>query len=359
MGILDLFRRGAVTVNSACETRSAMASGFTAQILTARESYITGATNLGELTATVQSCASLWENAFATADVEGTDVLDRRSMAMLGRALALRGEAVFLLDGGGLVPCSDWDLSTRNGIPRAYRVSVSEAGGGRTTTALAAEVLHVRVASDPVAPWSGQSPLRRAAISANLLHELEAALRDVFRDAPLGTTVIPLPDSSPEDMAEMRAAFKGRRGASLIVEGVAAATAAGMNPQIDKRPDSVSPDLSRSMTAETLQAARAAISQSFGILPALHNHAATGPVIREAQRHLVGYTLNPLAKIVAEEATRKLGTTISIDMETPLQSYDTGGRARALSGIVKALAEAKENGIDPAQAMALVGWQDQ
>jgi len=359
MGILDLFRRKGVTANIYSETRSAMASGFTAQILTARESYIAGATNLGELTATVQACVSLWEGAFATADVEGTDLLDRRSMAMLGRALALRGEFVGIIDGDGIIPASDWDLSTRNGIPRAYRVSVSEAGGGRTTTALAQEVLHVRVASDPVAPWSGQSPLRRSAISANLLHELEAALRDVFRDAPLGTNIVPLPDSSPADMAEMRAAFKGRRGASLIVEGVAQATAAGMNPQIDKRPDSVSPDLSRSMTAETLQAARAAISQAYGVLPALHNHAATGPVIREAQRHLVGYTLNPLAKIVAEEASRKLGGVVSIDMETPLQSYDTGGRARALSGIVKALAEAKENGIDPAQAMALVGWNDQ
>jgi len=264
-----------------------------------------------------------------------------------------------IIGGDGIIPASDWDLSTRNGVPRAYRVSISEAGGGRTQTVLAAEVLHVRTASDPVTPWAGRSPLSRAAISANLLHELEAALRDVFRDAPLGTTIIPLPDSSPADMADMRAAFKGRRGASLIVEGVAQATAAGMNPQIDKRPDSVSPDLSRSATTETLQAARAAISQAYGVLPALHNHAATGPVIREAQRHLVGYTLNPLAKIVAEEASAKLGAAISIDMETPLQSYDTGGRARALTGIIKALAEAKAAGIDPDAAMALVGWQNE
>lgn len=348
MGFLDLFRRGKDANLQASETRSAMASGFTAQILTARESYITGATNLGELTATVQACVSLWEGAFATADVTGTDLLDRRTMALVARSVALRGECVLLLDGGELVPCSDWDLSTRNGRPRAYRVSISEAGGGRVTTALAAEVLHIRTASDPVSPWAGQSPLRRSAISANLLHELEAALRDVFRDAPLGSQIIPLPDSSPADMAEMRAAFKGRRGASLIVEGVAQATAAGMNPQIDKRPDSVSPDLSRSMTAETLQAARAAISQAFGVLPALHNHAATGPVIREAQRHLAQWTLEPLAKLVAEEATAKLGGVVTIDVVRPLQAYDAGGKARAFSAIVGAMAQAKAEGIDPA-----------
>jgi hypothetical protein len=349
MGILDLFRRErSANWREVPETRSAMASGFTAQILTARESYISGATNLGELTATVQACVSLWEGAFATADVTGTDLLDRRTMALVARSVALRGESVLLLDGGELVPCSDWDLSTRNGKPRAYRVSISEAGGGRVTTALAAEVLHIRTASDPVSPWAGQSPLRRSAISANLLHELEAALRDVFRDAPLGSQIIPLPDSSPADMAEMRAAFKGRRGASLIVEGVAQATAAGMNPQIDKRPDSVSPDLSRSMTSETLQAARAAISQAYGVLPALHNHAATGPVIREAQRHLAQWTLEPLAKLVAEEATAKLGGVVTIDVVRPLQAYDAGGKARAFAGIVQAMTQAKEAGIDTA-----------
>ena len=41
--------------------------GFTAEIMAARESWIAGRTGLGELTATVQSCVSLWENAFAIA----------------------------------------------------------------------------------------------------------------------------------------------------------------------------------------------------------------------------------------------------------------------------------------------------
>jgi hypothetical protein len=121
-----------------------------------------------------------------------------------------------------------------------------------------------------------------------------------------------------------------------------------MNPQIDKRPDSVSPDLSRSMTSETLQAARAAISQAYGVLPALHNHAATGPVIREAQRHLAQWTLEPLAKLVAEEATAKLGGAVSIDVVRPLQAYDAGGKARAFAGIVQAMTQAKEAGIDTA-----------
>ena len=142
MGLFDLFKR-----KPEAETR-AMGTGFTAEVLTAREAYISGTRGIGELTAAVQSCVSLWENGLSLADVEGTDLLDRRALAMAARALALRGEAVFVITDQGLIPASDWDLSTRNGRPRAYRLSIPEVGGGRSETRLAAEVLHVTTGTD-------------------------------------------------------------------------------------------------------------------------------------------------------------------------------------------------------------------
>jgi len=146
-----------------------------------------------------------------------------------------------------------------------------------------------------------------------------------------------------------------------VIEGVAQATAAGMNPQIDKKPDQLSPDLSRSMTAETLAAAREGILMAYGVLPALANRAATGPAVREAQRQLAIWTLQPIAALLAEEATAKLGVTVEIDTIRPLQAFDAGGRARALQGIVKTLAEAKEAGIPPdavSSAMRMVDWKE-
>jgi phage portal protein BeeE len=107
-------------------------------------------------------------------------------MALLARSLALRGEAVFLIRGDRLVPVADWDLSTRDGLPRTYRLSIPKIGGGRSEIALAGEVLHFRLAADAAAPWAGQAPLRRASISAQLLHEIESALRDVFRTGRSG-----------------------------------------------------------------------------------------------------------------------------------------------------------------------------
>ena len=52
------------------EKRSA-SSGFTAELIAARESYISGRRGIAELTATAQSCISLWEGAMALADAVG------------------------------------------------------------------------------------------------------------------------------------------------------------------------------------------------------------------------------------------------------------------------------------------------
>ena len=355
MGLMDLFRR-----KPPVETRSS-GTGYTAQVIAARHAYIKGASGLGELTAAVQSCVSLWEGGMSLADVKGTTLLTRRHMAMAARALALRGEAVFLI-GDGLIPASDWDVSTRNGEPRAYRLQISETGGGRSETALAQEVLHFRIGADPVTPWAGSAPLRRAQISAELLHELESALRDVFRDAPLGSQIVPVPEGSAEDMAGLRAGFRGRRGHALVIEGVAQAVGAGMHPQLGKSPDQLSPDLSRTLIDRMLIEAKGAVFSTFGILPGLQNPATTGPMVREAQRHLAQLVLQPMAGLMAEEATAKLGAAVTIDVVRPMQAFDAGGKARALATMIEALARAREAGIDGAtlqDALSFIDWHEE
>jgi len=134
------------------------AAGFTSALIAARENWITGAHGVAELTATVQGCVTLWESAFALADVTGTDLLPRRMMALIGRAAALRGEVVLRITAEGLVPFADWEVATRDGRPTAYRGTIADAGGGRSVTALAPEVLHLRLGADPLAPWAGRAP---------------------------------------------------------------------------------------------------------------------------------------------------------------------------------------------------------
>ena len=183
----------------ATETRSS-GTGYTAQVMEARAAYISGGDGTAELTATVQSAVSLWEAGLSVADVTGTDLLTKRSLALCGRALALRGEALFLIEDTGLVPCSDWDLTTRYTKPTAYRVSIPDTGGGTTRTALAGEVLHFRTGAEVNIPYVGQPPLRRSGLTAGLLQSVETALAEVYRDAPIGSSVVPFPESPETDM---------------------------------------------------------------------------------------------------------------------------------------------------------------
>lgn len=126
----------------------------------------------------------------------------------------------------------------------------------------------------------------------------------------------------------------------------------------DLKPHDVTPDLSKAMTKESLESAKDSIETVFGVLPGLSNRSATGPMVREAQRHLAQWTLQPIAVMIAREASEKLGAEVKLDVMRPLQAFDTGGRARALAAVVQTLALAKEKGVDPAHALQLVDWSE-
>lgn len=358
MGIFNrLFRPGHSSPQS--ETR-ASGSGFTAELIAARESWISGRRGIGELTATAQACVSLWEGGLSLADVTGTDALTPAMLGVLARSMALRGEAVFLIGDDRLIPACEWDVGTRNGDPTGYRLTVSEAYGSVVRTVLAAEVLHVRIGVDPTAPWRGTAPLCRASLTAGLLNAVESALAETFENAPLGSLIVPFPESPEVDTEKLSRGFRGRRGSVLLRESVNVTAAGGPTPAQDWKPHDLTPDLSNAMTKETLSASREAICAAFGVLPGMMNPAVTGPMVREAQRHLASWTLQPIASLIAREASIKLDQEITLDMVRPLQAFDAGGRARAFSTIVGALAQAKEAGLDPgdlAGALRLVDWE--
>jgi len=342
------------------ETRSASGTGYTSQVMAAREAYIAGRMGLGDLTATVQTCVSLWESGLSLADVQGTNLLSRFHMAIAARALALRGESLFLIR-DRLIPIIDWDLSTRNGEPRAYRIGIPDIGGGRNETVLAQEVLHFRIAPDPGAPWSGQAPLKRAQLTAGLLHTLETALAEIYENAPLGSQVVPFPESPDVDMAAMGNSFRGRRGRVMLRESVNVTAAGGPVPAQDWRAQGVTPDIQPSQAVQSLAEARSAIFAAFGVLPAMFANNAQGPLVREAQRHLAQWILQPIAAVMADEASAKLGSAVAIDVVRPAQAFDAGGRARAFGAMVQALTQAKEAGLDPQaveDALSFIDWAD-
>ncbi|WP_415402790.1 hypothetical protein [Tateyamaria sp. SN3-11] len=338
------------------ETRASN-TGYTASLMAARAALITGREGVAELTSAAQSCVSLWEGGLSLADVDGTDILTPPMLALIGRSLALRGEFVALMREDGLAIAHEWDVSTRNGKPTAYRLSVADTGGGRSVTALATEVLHFVTGATTTTPYVGTAPLKRAALSSGLLNAVESALSDVYQTAPIGTQIVPMPEAQVDDLDALREGFKGRRGSVLVVEGVAQATAAGAYPDMHKMPADLTPNMARLESGDALRDARNAIESAFGVLPALQNRAATGPVVREAQRHLGQWTLQPLCKVIAHECSIKLESPVSIGIMRSLQAFDSGGRARTVTALVQAMAQAKESGVDIEQALRLVDWE--
>jgi hypothetical protein len=70
--------------------------------------------------------------------------------------------------------------------------------------------------------------------------------------------------------------------------------------------------------------------------------------------------LQPIAELIAEEASDKLGLGVELDVMRPLQAFDAGGRARALNATLQAIATAKAGGVDTAEIEAagrLVDWK--
>jgi hypothetical protein len=185
---------------------------------------------------------------------------------------------------------------------------------------------------------------------------MESALSEVYANAPLGSSVIPFPEAPDQDMSDLARGFGGFRGKVLVRESVNVTAAGGPAPQTDLKPSDVSPDLSRAMTKETLSAARSSIEMVFGVLPGLSNISTTGPMVREAQRHLAQWALMPIAAMIGQEASEKLGQPVTLDVMRPMQAFDAGGRARALGAIVQTMALAKEAGVDPSEALKMVDW---
>jgi len=153
--------------------------------------------------------------------------------------------------------------------------------------------------------------------------------------------------------------FRGKHGRIMLRESVNVAAADRPGPMQDWRPQDVIPNLSKSVTRKTLAAARDRIDMAFGVLPGLTAPATTGPMIREAQRHLAQWTLQPIAAQMADEASSKLGQRVLLDVMRPLQAFDAGGRARALTAVVQAMATAEESGLSEgkfADVLRLVDW---
>lgn len=297
----------------------------------------------GTTLAAVEAAAGVWERGMSGGN---SDMLAAADLAVTGRALLLRGEAVFVRVGGRLVPASHWDVQGSDPDPLRwrYRADVQSPNGMRTMLYAGRDVFHPRININPSRPWEGVSPLALMPLTLRLLSAAEASLANEHAGA--NGRLIPVPAGA--STADLETSIRTLAGRSLLVETTAAGFGQGMTeaPRQDWVPRRLGPEPAEGSARIHDQATRAVLAAAG--VPVELIDRADGAAAREAWRRFLFATVAPVARMVGDEAALKLGSSGRITFEA-LRASDLTGRARAWRSLV-------DGGMDRARAEALCGF---
>ena len=297
--------------------------------------------------AAVEACAGLWGRSFAAAAVTpgnaATVALTPAILARIGRALLLRGEAVFeiVVDQAGLhlVESCTWTLSGRGNW--MYRCDFATPSGTYSRTIPAERILHPRIGETSARQWQGESPLPSA--TAALAASLETKLTQEVK-GPVGS-VLAMPHA--ENLTALQNDIARLAGKIALVEttsgGYGDKDSAPRTDWIARRIGADPPgsliDLRREVSAGILAAAGCPVSLL---------QRSDGTLSREEMRRFAHSTIEPVAKTIAGELGAKLDTPgLTFDFGA-LWANDLSGRARAFGSMV-------QGGMDISRAAALAG----
>jgi len=326
---MKFWKRNAVPAEEARQTAAPYTDAIVSAILAARgEQPLSGVE-----TAAAEIAAGVIGRAFASATI---DVAWARpeTLAAIARDMLIRGESVYVLQGGELLGASTHEI-IGGPSPRTWRYRVQLAGpSGRVqeTSIGADRVLHARYSVDRGTPWIGVGPFQRASYASTLAANIEVSLR-----AETSGTVgylLPIPtDGNDASVAALKADLGTLAGRTALVETTAAGFGEGRvaAPRQDYVPQRIGPNPPASI-AQVHAAIQTAVLAACGV-PVELVSPADGTGQREAWRRFLHGTIQPLGKIVATEISRLAGRELSFDFEA-LFASDIAGRARAFQSLV-------------------------
>ena len=210
------------------------AVAFSDAVANALYSEATVAASLGaRQTGALETCAGLWARAFAGCSVS-TSPLTPDLMAIVGRELVRRGEALLLIDASDrvlLVPAASWDVRGRSVDEDRWRYRCYLQGPERTTTRYVSGdmVLHFRYGVEASRPWLGRSPMAAAAATGALMGSLEAKLGQ--EAAGVVAHVLPIPvdpgekkgaDEDYDPLGDLKQGLRDAKGSTMFAETTAA-----------------------------------------------------------------------------------------------------------------------------------------
>ena len=311
-----------------------------------------GVTPAASATAAVEACVRAVSAPYALANVTGIgQTVTGPLLVDVARGLMERGNWVAALDvdmeAGALIlrPAGAHQVA---GTSRQliYRLELpTPVGQPEILRRLSGDVIHVRINADPMTPWQGIAPWKRAKVSADLAAYIE---RQLIQDT--GTPhayVLPMPyGASPLSMTAAKRAVDRGKGGLTLLETTKSGWGQGEQaaPQSDWKVNRLAgtpPQTTIDLRGPVSQS----IQQAFGI-PAGY-FSGDGNSHREARRTMFLDAIEPLSRTIAAELSLKLETTITID-HSESQYRDWQRLSRALGALVQA-------GYTPDAAATLLG----
>ena len=309
-------------------------------------------------TAAVEAAAGMWARSLSACSVSpALPAITPRFLANVAHRLFKKGECLFriLVDpetaAVRFASCPSWDIQgSEDEETWRYRCEISGPNTSRTALVPSGQCLHFRYYSEPGREWVGVSPLSRMEGTIDTARKISRNTGYAF-NAGSGTLIL----RGSEEQLGVQDKFRSNvlsRALSIMSGGVTIShtgtDALNEGQQFPPQVHRLTPPISQE-TSLLSQGVGREIAAAAGIPPALVSQSA-GNSMREAHRQFVLVTIKPLAYIVANELSRKLGLDISLDTG-PLRSSDLSGISRS----VKALVEA---GVPLEKAMETAGITD-
>ena len=295
----------------------------------------------------IQACLSLWERGIGSVRMtQNMRVADLHGhMSMIGRSLALKGEAAFLIEPMGsrvrLRPASTLSVIGPDDPEKwLYLITLAAPSGTSTYRVLGERVLHFRVGASVQEPWRGRSPLTEncvklpAAIENVLRKEAALLPGKIFKIATLSV-------GSEQHQEFIKMVRKG--GVSALSMGAEQLEdVMSYGPRYDAPIVSLRDQLSNSVLA------------AYGVPPALLDVRPSGNSAREAARRFYAGTIMPIVTAMQREIEYKLAPGIMLDVPVA-DMIDEDVRSRAITRRAEAAMKLKELGMANAEALRVAG----
>ena len=204
--------------------------------------------------------------------------------------------------------------------------------------------LHVIRDAEPDYPWRGVSPLQRASVSAQLARMAEDALVTEMRQPT--KALIPLPQGAGVDRDTLRNDIQNKAYQIAFPTTTTAGFGAGRGsaPLTDWKPQRLKP-MPEAALVDLADRATARVVAALGAHPAIMGGGGgNGSVDREAGRQMRKMIMQPMARLIEENAWRVFGERIRIWWEPGVDALMV--KAKTADVLTKM-------GVDPQEALKL------